>query len=437
MQEEPKRLLIKISDCDDSVPWLQIRVRPIDTPAVEKEKRLALARSMLRPTLTNNTYNFNPTGTAYAFAKEPLSAVKAPDLSIGQIHPIRVFRYPPGVDMSAKPYGVICGHRRIKAARELNAVCRQQGTPPPLEQLEAVVYTLTKEEYDSKSCRFIFRAMAVAENCHRQDMHTTDRVNILYELAEAYYDLYPAARKHGPRSEKSPHSCAAKVLSKLTGVSEITVRSAINMKKRLATKLFAKAHRGTLPLNSLRQLLPIPKNSQERIVERIERAGKPVTETTIRDEIARWEDARHRHLPAIHALPASTAKDGPSTIATLPAVRKGASPATLSVPAGETSATPRTVYTVACKNCPHCLYITAQPEECPVFGQMLVAIDVAAVACMDLSTEMTHSPQTIAALKERVAKLATAATTLHRNLISNALPIMSPRALPPRNGRAA
>ena len=128
-----------------------------------------------------------------------------------------------------------------------------------------------------------------------------------------------------------------------------------------------------------------------------------------------------------------TAAGAPLKLALPPALP----PAPVPAPARETSANPRVVYTVACKNCPHCHYITAQPEECPVFGQMLVAIDVAAVLCTDLSTEMTHSPQTLAALKERVAKLATAATTLHRALISNALPIMSPRALPPRNGKAA
>ena len=51
MHEEPQRRLIKIADCDE-VPWLQIRLRSVD-PVNDKEKRLALARSMLRPRFAN------------------------------------------------------------------------------------------------------------------------------------------------------------------------------------------------------------------------------------------------------------------------------------------------------------------------------------------------------------------------------------------------
>ncbi len=432
MQEEPRRQLVKISDCDDSVPWLQIRTSSTDTPAGAREKRLALARSMLRPTLTNNTYNFDPTGTSYAFDKQSLSVVRAPDLSVGQIHPIRVFRYPPDVDVSAKPFGVICGHRRIKAARELNALCKQEGKPAPLEQLDAVVYTLTKEEYDSKSCRFIFRVMAVAENCQREDMTPTDRVNIFFELAEAYYDLYPEAKKHGPRTDKNPQPGADKALAKMTGVHESTVRSYLNTKKKLATKLFAKCHRGALALNSLRQLLPFPKPAQERIVERIERARKPVNETTIREEIAREENQRQRAAKRAHPDPATGAAAPPAP--NVPALRKSASVAPAAVLLPDASAT---ASTVDCKKCPHCQYINGHPDECPVFARMLVAIDVATAVCTDLTAEMKHTPETIAALWQRVASLSTASATLHRALVSNALPLMTPRALPPHSGKAA
>jgi hypothetical protein len=69
---------------------------------------------------------------------------------------------------------------------------------------------------------------------------------------------------------------------------------------------------------------------------------------------------------------------------------------------------------------------------------MLVAIDVAARVCLNLTLHMEHSPATIAALEQRVTSLATAATALRQLLAdSDAVPRFNLAALTPHNGKAA
>jgi len=432
MHEEPQRRLIKIADCDE-VPWLQIRLRSVD-PVNDKEKRLALARSMLRPRFANGRYDFDPTGSGYAFGKDQVNLIKATDLSVGQIQPIRVFRYPPGCEaISAKPYGVVCGYRRLQAARELNKLCLKEGKPAPLQELEAIIYILTKEEYDSKDCRFIFKAIAAAENCQRQEMHPADRINVIYELCETYYHLYPGARKPGPRNHQNPHRGADTYLASITGLSKSQIRSAVNIKKKLAVKIFSKWHRGTLGLGSVRALLPIPKHSQARIIDKLQKANKPITEHSIREEIAK--DAKLRPLLSKRPLPEATA----AALSPAPraAPRNGASPP-IGASTPEASLDPFSDHLIDCKDCTPCQYLSGDPTRCPVFAPMLVAIDVAARVCLNLTLHMEHSPATIAALEQRVTSLATAATALRQLLAdSDAVPRFNLAALTPHNGKAA
>ncbi len=430
MHEDPQRRPVKLADLDE-VPWLQVRLQSVD-PVHDRDRRLALGRSMVRPKRTNGTFDFDPTGAAYAFDKDSLNIIKATDLSVGQIQPIRVFRYPPGCDVSSKPYGIICGYRRVKAARELNKHSIAEGKPAPLPELEAIVYILSKEEYDSRECRLLLRLIAVAENCQRQEMHPADRINIIADICEEYCHLHPEARRPGRRTPQSPHRGADTFVANLTGLSRPQIRAAVNIKKRLAVKVFAKWHQGTLGLGSVRALLPIPQHAQVRIVETLERANKPVTEQAIREEIAKH--AKLRPLLSKRALPESSLLAEPPAGAPAPATAVPAA----SPPLSEGPATLAPERRIDCKGCSPCQYVSEDPTRCPVFARMLVAIDVTTRVCLNLTLDMKHSPETIAALKQRVTSLVNAATALHQFLAHpESLPRLEPASLPAHSGKAA
>ncbi len=108
-------------------------------------------------------------------------------LPMGQIAPIRLLKYPEGLDGFHKPYGLIFGNLRYEGAKA-------EG----LETLQAQVLTCTLEEYQKPFLEFILRAWAYMENELRLMLDRRDRGDGMTALREAYDEIAPkkTTREH-------------------------------------------------------------------------------------------------------------------------------------------------------------------------------------------------------------------------------------------------
>ncbi len=433
-----QRATVKVNECEE-VGWLTTRFAPPDPD--DEEKLLALGLSMLGPRAAPQPgpINYDPTGLAHGFPARDSMSNRSVDFSVGQIAPIHVFRYPPECQGGAsfKTYGIIAGTRRWKAAKKVNEVYVKQGKPAPLAEIDAVIYILDKQEYDSDRGQLHLQLVALAENCQREELSHTDRIQFTLACEQRYYKVYPQAAKAG-RPKKSEARTPDAVLSpprfdqafsKLSGRSASSIRQDVNLAKnlqsRLSAVLFDRVQRREMSLSAGRALMPIPKNVQARIIQALEQRGLAVSEENIRAEIARDETLR-RQRGRKARRPGTDPETGQEAPPGGNGNGNGNGHGTATPGAGELAEPP-----VACHDCDPCHSLAGNLMDCPVFAQLVVHLEVATDICCNIALRLRLSEQTIDSLRKPVGNLASAATALCHNLSSaTTFRCFNPAALP-------
>lgn len=393
MRDDKTIVQIPVNQIDE-IPCLNVRRHPVGIPADQKESLLALGRSMLRPTAASPGasrtphLNFNPTSNATAFSDGP-PGQKPIDLSVGQVQPIRVLKYPPEMAVTNKPYGLICGYRRWRAARLVG-----------ITALDAQVMSLTYEEYRGDEWNLLLRLMSLTENDQREPLSPIDRMLTLRDLKERYYLIYPGAKKVGrpPSAARTPDAVLPPDKQPLkgydkpsftafaaenTGRSETAIKYDLLLAERLAAASFDLMARNSLTPGAARQLIRLPRGRQTDIINALTRRGLEVTERTIREENARFE----------HALQKAT--NGPEA----------------SGPELPTALRPLT----ACNDCPTC-HLETDPMACTHFKKASEHLEVAAMLCLDLHYRFSWSEAAIKQVLDHVSTLAEAAKSLEHHL---------------------
>jgi len=440
MHEDSTKTKVNVNDCEE-VSWLVMRYNDRDQEH-EEEQLLALARSMLRPVDPKGNLTFDPTNKAHAFEKDA-ARIAGTDLAVGQLHPIRVFQYPRELlgTLTHKPYGIICGNRRWKAACLLN---KKEGRVL-IPALDARVYILTRDEYDDDETQFRLMMMAFQENDQRKQMSIMDRCQRMRELEERYYELVdrqvaqrPGRRPqqtvrvpdevllpekagvgsggassgngsngHGRHSTPARPDAFATYMHKQTGRPKTAIRQEVQIGRMLASSLFDVWHREQLSYGAVRALVPIPAKAQVEIVNRLLRKGKPITEAEIRDAVTAYREQSKDEERA-----GSKPGHDQSQIAGT------AEPGRALEPVNGTPATRQAAQIpTACDHCEHCQVLYGDPAKCRPFSAMVLAMQVATQVCCDLELRVRLiNAKAIQMLREPAASLATASDSLNQFL---------------------
>jgi hypothetical protein len=250
----------------------------------------ALGRSMLTKRTAEGSDELDPTRKAF------LIHLKSPgqvDMSIGQVQNIVVVQLPPKAkETYIRNYGVICGNRRVAAAKLLNAEAGKELIPT----LKATIFIATDADWDNPQIRFKFQLIAYAENNARQDMDAAERIYWLGVLRETYESLYPDSKKPGRVLPRTPDAVLPPkpsrfdtVMSQMIHASASTTRTDGKYFHQMSRQMFDWWHLMGLNVAAADEIISIPKPLQGRIRELIESRHLDPTLETIRMVIVEFE----------------------------------------------------------------------------------------------------------------------------------------------------
>ncbi len=305
MEIEAKIQVIPTSQIEE-IEWLKLR-QGHDNAEHEKEARAVLGRSLRDPrhlsppspgtpkgaTTTHGALNFNITKLEQ-FTEDLFSA-----LPVGQLAPIRVIRYPTDLDRFGKPYGLVFGYRRLRAAKA-------EGLPT----IQAQVVQVTAEEYRNPQMRFWLRLMGFSENTNREPLTGLEMAAALKRLRDAFESLYPQASykaKHTTRARTAKGHLAeqnkirptrfSRMASRLGGVSERTVRHYVQMSDDLGDAILERLIQKRADTAAAASLAKLPQNDRERVLDQLDAEQRPITRHTIKTAAA-----QDGHMPDLRDL---------------------------------------------------------------------------------------------------------------------------------------
>lgn len=215
-------------------------------------------------------------------------------LSVGQLAPIRVLRYPLELHHYGPPYGLIFGYRRYQAAKKAN-----------LDTIQAQVIHLTAQEYEDPTIRLMLLVMAFAENAHREPLTSTDYYHALQRLKDKYESLYPAASKRfkhltqarnhqgqlASKSRQNPPSFT-KLARTITGKDERRIREDIQLADIFTRALLQHRYEQPITKSALLILNRVPPEQQTAVLQQLESQHLPPTVENIEQAIAQSRRAK-------------------------------------------------------------------------------------------------------------------------------------------------
>jgi hypothetical protein len=215
-------------------------------------------------------------------------------LSVGQLAPIRVLRYPLELHHYGPPYGLIFGYRRYQATKKAN-----------LDTIQAQVIHLTAQEYDDPTVRLMLLLMAFAENAHREPLSSTDYYHALQRLKDKYESIFPAASrrfKHltqahnhqgqfAPKTRQNPPSFT-KLARTITGKDERRIREDIQLADIFTRALLQHRYEQPITKSALLTLNRISPEQQTAVLQQLESQHLPPTVENIEQAIARSRRAK-------------------------------------------------------------------------------------------------------------------------------------------------
>jgi hypothetical protein len=209
-------------------------------------------------------------------------------MSVGQLAPVRVIRYPPEVQLSLpKPYGLVFGYRRWHAAK-------QRG----LTTIKAQVIHLSIEEYRDNKTKFFLLLMGFTENAEREPLTGTDYLKAVRRLKDKYEAIYPKSSnrfKHLTQDRSTKGHFAStngqkppnfnKVLRKITKKSQRRIEEDIQIADLLTSAMLDDRYKEPINKSVALLLAKISHEQQIAILDRLATQHLPFTIKNIESAI--------------------------------------------------------------------------------------------------------------------------------------------------------
>jgi hypothetical protein len=257
-------------------------------PAWVQDGLRALGRSLLTSRGVEGNDEIDPTRKAFLIHHKSPGQV---DVSLGQLQNIVVVKLPPRAKETLfRAYGVICGNRRVAAAKLVNKESEKELIPV----LNATILEVTDQQWNDQLIRFKFQLIAYTENNARQEMDAPERIYWLGMLRESYETLFPDSKKPGRSLPKTPNAVLPPeksprfdvLIKEMLHRSDSTTRADGKYFHQMSRTIFEWWHAMGLNVVAADEIITIPKPLQGRIREQIEARGLDPTLENIRKIIA-------------------------------------------------------------------------------------------------------------------------------------------------------
>jgi len=200
-------------------------------------------------------------------------------ISLGQLSPIRVLKFPPEID-HLRTYGLICGLRRVLAARQAG-----------LTTSHAQIVRLSADEYRDPTIQLRLFYLAYYQHPARTPLRFGDRIMALKTLKDYYNTRFPnhtrkAVAAAKPRDDqghlqastaKPAEKRFTQVAAKILGLREREIYDDIHLAEHLCTSLIKSLNTGEITKSAAMILAKISPEQQSHAQELLAKKHEPPT----------------------------------------------------------------------------------------------------------------------------------------------------------------